>query len=201
MNIENRDSFFSRIQPYLSPSEIRDIQLAYTLAKYSHRAQYRKETDLLGNPLRYFEHVRKASLVLIDEVKVIDRDMIIGTLLHDCMEDTDLSPEMIEHCFGRDVVTIVKTLSKVPKEGYLDRFKQSVDWRPYVIKGCDRLDNLRSLNPQFNTQEFRLKQIKETEEKYLPLFERMVFLTPIVYSGQVSHLRELITLELKQQQS
>lgn len=197
---ENRATFFARLQPFLSPSELRDIQLAYTLSKYSHRAQYRKETDPSGNPLRYFEHARSTTLVLIDDVKIIDRDMIIAGLLHDCVEDTDLSPDMIEHCFGRDVVTIVKTLSKVPKEGYLDRFYLSVDWRPYVIKGCDRLDNLRSLSPQFTTPEFRLKQTKETQEKYLPLFERMVSLTPQAYVARVTHLKLLIEHELRELQ-
>ncbi len=188
--MENRATFFARLQPILAPSEIMDVQLAYTHSKYSHRAQVRQETGPDGLPLRYFEHVRRASLVLLDEARIVDRDMVISALLHDCIEDTDLTPEMIEHYFGRDVVSIVKTLSKVPKEGYLERFKMSGDWRAYVVKACDRLDNLRSLVQA--TPEFRRKQLIETETKYLPLFEHMVVLTPPEYVDRVQNLKFLI---------
>jgi len=111
----------------------------------------------------------------------------IWKLWYDGMEDTrDLTPEMIEHYFGKDVVTIVKTLSKVPKEGYLERFESSVDWRPYVIKACDRLDNLRSLKGC--APDFVRKQCQETEEKYYSLFYRMIELTPIGYRARVDAL-------------
>ena len=81
-------------------------------------------------------------------------------------------------------------MSKVPKEGYLERFFLSTDFRPYVLKACDRLDNLRSLKG--GTPEFQVKQIKETQEKYYPLFDRMVELTPPVYLDRVQKLRDLI---------
>ena len=111
--------------------------------------------------------------------------------MHDIIEDApNLPPALIEHCFGTDVVTIVKTLSKAPKEGYLERFNMSTDWRPYVIKACDRLDNLRSLSDA--KQEFRWKQIIETQAKYFPLFDRMFELTPPEYKERVQHLRDQI---------
>ena len=97
---------------------------------------------------------------------------------------------MIEHYFGPDVVRIVKTLSKVPKDGYLDYFKASVDWRPYVIKACDRLDNLRSLGHADSL--FISKQLDETVEKYAPLFRRMVDLTPEGYKAHVNPFFEKI---------
>lgn len=184
---ENRASFFARLEPYLAPSTLLDVQLAYTLAKFGHRAQTRKELDEDGQPERYFEHPRRVTLVLLDEVKIHEPELVISALLHDGVEDTrDLTPEMIEHCFGKDVVTIVKTLSKVPKEGYLERFEASVDWRPYVIKACDRLDNLRSLKGC--APAFVRKQCQETEEKYYSLFYRMVELTPVGYRERVNNL-------------
>lgn len=119
---ENRQTFFERLEPFFPPSILLDVQLAYTLAKFGHRAQFRKdEKDAGGEPLRYFEHVRRVSLILIDEAQIVNREMVLAALLHDGVEDTrDLTPEMIEHCFGSDVVSLVKTLSKVPKEGYLE---------------------------------------------------------------------------------
>lgn len=166
-----RKEFFSRLEPFHSPSDLLTIELAYTLAKFSHRAQVRKETDAEGKPIRYFEHVRRVTLILIDEAKVLDKDIIVSALLHDGLEDTrDVTPAMLEHVFGKEVTRIVKTLSKVPKEGYIDRFYQCRDFRPYLIKMADRLDNLRSLHQA--SIEFQAKQIKETRETYYSLFSR-----------------------------
>lgn len=191
--IENREAFFERIEPYFVPSVLLDVQLAYTLAKFGHRAQVRKETDDEGSPVRYFEHVRRVALIVIDEVGIIKPEMVIAALLHDGIEDTrDLTPAMIEHCFGQDVCSIVKTLSKAPKEGYLERFHCSNDWRSYVVKGCDRLDNLRSLSHSGVSHEFRAKQVAETRDKYYALFDRMVTLTPVAFKENVSSLRDAI---------
>lgn len=188
---ENRASFFARLEPFLAPSVLMDVEHAYTLAKYGHRAQVRKELDDHGDPVRYFEHVRRVAIVLIDEVRIVKPEMIISALLHDVVEDApNLPPALIEHCFGTDVCVMVKTLSKVPKESYLERFYMCTDWRPYVIKACDRLDNLRSLSSA--TREFRLKQIAETRDKYFQLFDRMLELTPSEYMPGVMRLRDEI---------
>lgn len=191
--MENKKTFFARITPHFPKSEECKIQLAYYLAKYGHRAQTRKE-QVDGKPLRYFEHVRRVSLTLMDEAKIMNADMIISALLHDILEDAgeDLTPELLEFTFGPDVVSIVKKLSKVPKEGYIERLAICVDWRPLLIKACDRLDNLRSLMVDGTTIEFQKKQIRETNEKYLPIFDRMVKLTPSEYREQVSKIRDEI---------
>jgi (p)ppGpp synthase/HD superfamily hydrolase len=188
---ENRETFFKRLEPFLAPSVLLDVQLAYTMAKFGHRSQVRKEAGADGNPQRYFEHVRRVAITLIDEVKVAKAELVIAALLHDGIEDTrDLTPAMIEHCFGADVATIVMTLSKVPKEGYLDRFKMCSDWRPYLIKACDRLDNLRSLKAA--SPDFQRKQILETRDKYYPLFDRMLTLTPAEHLPRAQHVRDLV---------
>ena len=190
MAIENHDSFFRRIDPFFSPRELRRIDLAYMLAKYAHRAQTRNERDEHGEPVRYFEHVRRATLIGLDEAKIVRLDTTIACFLHDTCEDTRLSADQIEDCFGSDVCNIVKVLSKVPKEGYLERFHVCTDWRPYFVKACDRLDNLRSLSQ--STIEFRKKQVAETRDKYYRLFDRMVVLTPEEYRDGARRLRDLI---------
>src|SRR5574338_1238344 len=86
--MENKETFQARVRPYFSPSEQLDVKLAYCLAKFGHRAQTRKELTE-GKPTRYFEHVRRVAIVLMDEMKVINRDMIIAALLHDSVEDTN----------------------------------------------------------------------------------------------------------------
>ncbi len=191
MSEENRETFFKRLEPVMVPSEILDVQLAYTLAKFGHRSQVRKELGTDGEPQRYFEHVRRVAIILMDEVRVMKRDLVIAALLHDGIEDTrDITPQMIEHVFGADVALIVMTLSKAPKEGYLERFTASTDWRAYLIKACDRLDNLRSLKTA--TPEFQDKQIRETRSKYYPLFERMLTLTPAEHLPRAQRVRDLV---------
>lgn len=192
----NRSEFFAKLEPFLAPSTMLNIELAYTLAKYGHRAQVRKELDENGNPLRYFEHVRRVAIILIDEARIVEPSMIIAALLHDAIEDTrDLTPAMIEHTFGKDVVCIVKTLSKVPYEGYIDRFYMSQDWRPFLIKACDRLDNLRSLRQ--TEISFQKRQLQETVDIYYPLFEHMIGTIPKGYLRDAIRMYELIKNEVE----
>lgn len=190
--MENKETFQTRIQPYFSPSEQLDIKLAYCLAKFGHRAQTRKEvTD--GKPTRYFEHVRRVAIVLMDELKIFDRDMIIAALLHDSLEDTkDLTPELLEHCFGTRAVHLIKMLSKLPKEGYIERLSHCQEWDVLAIKACDRLDNLRSLMIPENTLEFKKKQIKETREKYYPVFDDLVQICDERHSKSILWIRDEI---------
>ncbi len=190
--MENKETFQARIRPYFSPSDQLDVKLAYTLAKFGHRAQTRKElTD--GKPTRYFEHVRRVAIILMDEMKIMDRNMIIAALLHDSIEDCqDLTPELLEHSFGSEVVSMIKILSKVPKEGYIDRLNNCKNWKALAIKACDRLDNLRSLMIPGTSHEFQKKQVQETKEKYFPIFDRLTQLCPAMYLSNVSIIRDEI---------
>lgn len=188
---ENKELFFKRLYPFFGPSVLLKIELAYILSKFGHRTQVRKELDAEGHPLRYFEHVRRVALILIDEARCVQPEMVIAAILHDTIEDSQsVSPGLIENSFGSDVCSIVKVLSKDPKEGYLDRFMMCTDWRPYMIKACDRLDNLRSLSS--GTPEFQAKQIAETRDKYLRVFDRMVVLTPDIHRDGARRLRDEI---------
>jgi (p)ppGpp synthase/HD superfamily hydrolase len=191
--MENKETFQARLRPYFSPSDQLDVKLAYCLAKFGHRAQLRKELTE-GKPTRYFEHVRRVAIILMDEMKMMNRDMIITCLLHDSLEDThDLTPELLEHCFGSEVVGMIKRLSKVPKEGYIERLSNCGDWKVIAIKACDRLDNLRSLMIPENTLEFQRKQIKETKEKYFPIFDKMVSWSPSApFDPNVAFVRDEI---------
>lgn len=187
--MENKETFYNRIKPFLAGSDLQEIKLAYYLAKYGHRAQVRKEM-VDGKPQRYFEHPRRVAIIVMDELKMIRKDMIIPALLHDSLEDTeDLTPELLEHCFGADITSIVKILSKVPKEGYLTRLSICDDWRVITLKACDKLDNLRSLMVPGTSIEFQKKQIEETKEHYYEIFERLNTLTPNVYAY---YTRELV---------
>lgn len=193
--IENKETFRARIRPYFSPSDQHNIYWAYITAKFGHRAQVRKEL-VEGKPTRYFEHVRRVSIVLMDEMQIMNRDMICAALLHDAVEDTeDISLELIEHAFGSEVAGMVALLSKVPKEGYHDRLRHCKNWKVLAIKACDRLDNLRSLMIPGTTREFQKRQIEETREHYFPLFDQLLELCPSMYRDGIFSVRnEIIRL-------
>lgn len=188
--MENKETFQARIQPYFSPSEQLDIKLAYTLAKFGHRAQLRKEL-IDGKPIRYFEHVRRVSLILMDEMRIMDRDMIIAALLHDSLEDTeDLTAELLEHSFGSNVAMMVTVLSKIPKEGYHERLQNCQNWKVLALKMCDRLDNLRSLMVAGVSLEFQKKQVQETTQHYFPLFDKLLQMCPLHYHVALTKVRD-----------
>ena len=165
--MENKASFFARLETRLAPSDLVRVRGAYYLAKFGHRAQVRKELGEDGNPLRYFEHVRRVALVLMDEAKVYDPDLICTALLHDTLEDTeDIDAHIIEQFFGANVARRVRLLTKA-KDDYVARL-QSADHGTILVKMCDRLDNIRSLDG--TTEEFKARQLKETWDKYMPIF-------------------------------
>ena len=189
MIVENKESFKARLTPYLAPDFVLDCELAYTLAKFGHRAQVRKEM-VDGKPQRYFEHVRRVAINLLDVAKICDRDMICAAILHDLIEDSAISSQMIQHSFGTEVVQMVICLSKIPKEGYHERLSKCSNWKTLVIKACDRLDNLNSLEQ--TSLEFKKRQIKETKEIYFPLFDKMLKMCPEDHKHDLSHLRDEI---------
>ena len=184
---ENRESFLSRLEPVVAPGPLMDINLAYTVSKYGHRAQVRKELDESGKPLRYFEHPRRVALILIDTVGVTDPVILCAALLHDILEDSkELSAAAIERHWGSEVAALVQVLSKIPKEGYVDRLMRYGGWSALAVKAADRLDNLRSLEVEGVSAEFRARQIKETRESYLPIFDKLLEIAPRQYRGGVT---------------
>ena len=197
--MENRETFFARIQPFFAPSTIRDIELAYFIAKNGHRFQTRKELDEEGNPKRYFEHLRGAAINMMDVMKCMRSDTIIASLLHDCIEDTrDLTPEMIEHTFGGDICCIIKTVSKVPEEGYLERLHMCTDWRALAVKACDNLNNQETLTTPgvYKSKEAHLafveKEINKTCAYYYPIFDKLLDIVPKEYLAGATRLRDEI---------
>ena len=189
---ENYETFFNRIEPIWAPNDVLEMVLTYALAKHAHRWQTRKgEVDpSTGKPLRYFEHLRRVDIVLMDEVGCRDPIVIKGGMLHDGPEDTRLiTPQLVEKLLGAEVASTVKLCSKLPKENFLERLMQFGTWRVLLIKGADRLDNLRTLGPD---EAFQRKQIEETRSKYYPILDRMVELAPKEHKKGAKYLRSEI---------
>lgn len=189
--MENIDTFFDRFSKppgsvLFSLDEIERIELAYALAKYAHRAHHRKDGE------RYFEHPRRVALWLIDGIGLYDAAAICAALLHDAFEDAPkyVTPGKVRIIGGPEAERMIRLLSKVPKDGYLERLKAYADWKTLAIKLCDRYDNMSSL--EAGTADFQRKQTVETRDKYLPLFDHLTTITPPQYAGSVSDIVEKV---------
>ncbi len=177
--MENRASFFDRLRPIVPPARLFDIEWAYISGKGAFHWKTRTECDEFGVPVRYFEHLRRTALILIDEAGIVDSDLICAALLHDALEDTkDLTPALIEHFLGSEVTRMVMLVSKKPRSGYERRLLAHGDWKALLIKACDRLDNLRSMGPGQVTPEFRTRKHAETRDYYYPMLVRLLDLAP-----------------------
>lgn len=177
----NRTTFMALIHGICREQDAKQVEVAYLLAKKLHKGQTRKEVGPDGQPLRYFEHLRRVALILVNEAGVKDHELIETALLHDSIEDTEeiqLVSLLVERLFGERVASMVRLLSKVPKAGYVERLREAtlVSGAPHrevlIVKAADRLDNLRTLpvdNPAFCE-----KQKRETREVYIPLFQEVL---------------------------
>ncbi len=210
---ENRHSFFARID-FMSPTELALICDAYDLAKATHKNQFRKEIGPDGTPKRYFEHVREAAIIAIDELGITDPSVIALILMHDVLEDAepaaDVTPEKIERRFDPLMTRRLLLLSKkrVPKnalmlekEGlraeYVYRLHHFADLTVLLAKGLDRLHNLRTLCCNGTTTDFIQKQCRETRSDYVPLFAKMEEVARgTVFHAAALQLRILIHEEL-----
>lgn len=170
---ETAQTFMERCEVFFPHAECVKLSVVYKLAKFEHRAQVRKgETDPKGRPVRYFEHVRRVALILLDEAGIVDVDTISIALFHDAVEDTRLSPEEITLVSGPEVSKRVMLCSKKPKAGFRQRLEVHGDYKVLAVKVADRTDNLRTLGEC--SREFWAKQVAESIEMYVPLADLMV---------------------------
>lgn len=184
---ESRESFQKRLES-LSVEQQMSVDMAYDLAKESHRPQVRDTGE------RYFEHLRDVALILIDECNIKDSDLIIAALLHDSIEDSatfgnrtlpysqwkETAQFRLSKVFNERVARMVMSLTKLQVDGaeittkeqaeeiYFQNIREGGE-ESILLKMCDRLHNLRSLAG--TTPEKQQRILKETEEKYYPLFE------------------------------
>ena len=163
----SRIKFLGRLRPLVTPDALSRIATAYQFAKAAHRGQPRDGGE------RYFDHPRAVAWILIAELKISDWRTIVDALLHDTIEDTYLlKPENIQRNFGSQVVLDIQLLTKRPRRGYLPRMLEFGSTRVLLVKGADRLHNLRTLSGC--KPEKQRRQILETKKKYLPLMGKLI---------------------------
>lgn len=187
---ENFKTFMQRMEAYFPYSECIRAKVFYKLVKNEFRSQYRKsEFNSQGEAIRYFEHLRRVAILLIDEVGLIDFTVIMSALGHDAIEDTRMELEEITFVCGEEVAKTIAMCSKTPKNGFRDRLIKLGTWRALAVKVADRIDNLRTLGTD---SDFIQKTLKETREMYIPLSCIMELKAPPEFKKEISRLKELL---------
>ena len=159
----------------VSPQEKKMVRKAFELAVESHKDMRRKS----GEP--YVLHPLAVAKIVSEEIG-LDATSVACALLHDVVEDTEVTLEEIERTFNKEVAKIVDGLTKIA--GIFDlnssiqaeNFRKLLltlndDIRVILIKLADRLHNMRTLDSL--KREKQLKIASETLYLYAPLAHRM----------------------------
>ncbi len=142
---------------------------ALTLSKKVHATQMRYE----GVP--HFIHTMRIAISLYELLEIQDAEILAAALLHDTVEDTDVTLDEIETTFNTRIATIVDALTR-DKTQYTKQEKFSMTlnqpWEIRAVKVCDNLDNMRSwfTIPEGHVARLKLpKWMNEAREQYIPL--------------------------------
>ncbi|MGZ3475735.1 MAG: RelA/SpoT family protein [Polyangiales bacterium] len=169
------DDLVSRVRHYHPNADVDLLEKAYLFSANAHRGQMRKS----GDP--YFIHPTSVAGV-ITELR-LDVASICAGLLHDVAEDTEVSIPEIEKEFGREISTLVDGVTKLgnltfqsKEDKQAENFRKMLiamarDIRVLLIKLCDRLDNMRTMDAM--KQEAQERISRETMEIYAPLANRL----------------------------
>lgn len=150
------------------------ILRAYEFAKKAHEGMKRDSGE------DYIQHPLETAKILLDLRP--DEDSIIAAILHDVLEDTETSVEDIRDNFGERIIPLLKGLEKLGKIYYQGRERQvenirkmfiamAKDIRVILIKLCDRLHNMRTL--EYVKKDKRKRIAEETLSVYSPIAARL----------------------------
>ncbi len=170
------DMLIARIRKYHPSTDVSMIRKAYDLAREAHGNQFRKS----GEP--YIVHPLWVSIILAN--LEMDKETIIAAMLHDVVEDTEISEKEISSDFGEEVALLVDGVTKLGQLSYSsDKLEvqaenlrkmflaMAKDIRVIIIKLADRLHNMRTL--QFMRPEKQREKAKETMDIYAPIAQRL----------------------------
>lgn len=163
---------------YLGLEAVVKVKQAFVVAYYAHNGQVRKSGEpFIIHPI----HVA----MLLASLKM-DKYTVMAGLLHDTVEDTELTFDQVEAMFGHVVMSIVEgetKVSKLPKLAMVDTADEQAenlrqmfvamtdDYRIIIVKLADRLHNMRTL--RYMKPEKQIKISRETLDIFAPLAHRM----------------------------
>ncbi len=165
-----------RVKSYDPGADEGALNRAYVFAMKAHGAQTRAS----GDP--YFSHPLEVAGILTD--LKLDDNSIITALLHDVVEDTDITLEEIDRVFGKEIGRLVDGVTKLTRlelqseqTHHAENFRKLVlamseDIRVLLVKLADRLHNMRTLQ-HIASEDKRRRIARETMDIYAPLAERI----------------------------
>jgi guanosine-3',5'-bis(diphosphate) 3'-pyrophosphohydrolase len=169
------EDVIDKVLKYRPKANIELIRKAYIFSREAHCAQIRKE----GTP--YIYHPLAVADILAD--MKLDSATIAAGLLHDTVEDADMTIDDISDMFSPEVAFLVDAVTKLSKlqfstveEAKAENFRKmflamSKDIRVILIKFADRLHNMRTI--EFLSPEKQKRIALETLEIYAPLANRL----------------------------
>ncbi|MDA7599981.1 RelA/SpoT family protein [Gammaproteobacteria bacterium] len=168
-------NLYESAKAYFSKRELDLLQTAYNVAFEAHKDQFRKEGSA------YITHPVEVASILIE--LNLDIETVCAGLMHDVLEDSFIKKSYLEKLFGKDVVAIVdgvSNLNKLDFNSIEDRnannlqkmaLAMSKDIRVIIVKLCDRLHNMRTI--EFLPREKQIRKSIETMELYGPIAIRI----------------------------
>lgn len=168
------DQFLNISREYLDHCDDEMIERAFKLCYASHQGEMRAS----GEP--YYQHPIEVAKIIIRELNMDDVS-VAAALLHDTVEDTEVTLDFIEQKFGSTVANLIDGLTKIAGVFENKGAKQAEtfmkllltmaeDLRVVLIKFSDRLHNMRTI--QHLDRKKQLKIASETMELYAPLAHR-----------------------------
>jgi GTP pyrophosphokinase len=163
------------VESYHPGVDLDVIERAYALAADAHKGQTRRS----GDP--YVTHPLSVASI-ITELK-LDVPSVCAGLLHDAVEDTSVTIEQLTEHFGQEIAFLVDGVTKIGKLPFSTRedrqaenFRKMLlamakDIRVILVKFCDRLDNMRTLEHMPPSKQERIAA--ETMQIYAPLANRL----------------------------
>ena len=172
----NEQQLINKIKVYNNFIDVDKLKKAYEFAESAHATQKRHS----GDP--YISHPIAVANILA-ELR-LDGPTITTALLHDTIEDTNITYQDVETKFGKEIADLVDgvtKLSKLENQGKEitlgENFRKLIlatakDIRVLLVKLADRLHNMRTIS-SISSDEKRIRIAKETMEIYSPLAERL----------------------------
>ncbi|MEG1857621.1 MAG: HD domain-containing protein, partial [Pseudoflavonifractor sp.] len=150
--LERYQALEDKIKAYNPSLDTQRLFAAFNYADNAHSGQLRKDgSPFVTHPIAVAEIVADLEL---------DTDSIIAAMLHDCIEDTAATHEEIAKQFGSTVAELVEGVTKLTRVQYTSKEEEQMenlrkmlmamakDIRVILIKICDRLHNMRTMNYQ-----------------------------------------------------
>jgi len=175
--IGTADPIIEKMRAYNGTVDARRLSHAFEFGKRAHDGQTRAS----GEP--YFTHPVAVANILAD--MRLDEESIITALLHDTVEDCEVTLDTLQAEFGGDVAQLVDGVTKLsrlaiktlPSSAQAENFRKllmamSEDVRVLLVKLADRTHNMRTLS-FISKPEKRLRIARETMDIYAPLAERI----------------------------